>query len=111
MWYSRKYDNAPMPNAVFINGGVAVHATQHVSRLGSAGVARLHSFGARQRKDVLQFSSASRFENDPRVDLWHAEMARSSDGQPQRTATALRRAAERQLLVLELEDVSAKLGL
>lgn len=35
MWYSRKYDMAPMPNAVFINGGVAVHATQHVSRLGS----------------------------------------------------------------------------
>jgi lipoprotein-anchoring transpeptidase ErfK/SrfK len=34
MWYSRKYDNAPMPNAVFINGGVAVHATQHVSSLG-----------------------------------------------------------------------------
>ncbi|NOT71096.1 MAG: L,D-transpeptidase [Hyphomicrobium sp.] len=35
MWYSRKYDNAPMPNAVFINGGVAVHATPHVSRLGN----------------------------------------------------------------------------
>lgn len=35
MWYSRKYDNAPMPHAVFINGGVAVHATSHVSRLGS----------------------------------------------------------------------------
>ena len=35
MWYSRKYDMAPMPHAVFIHGGVAVHATQHVSRLGS----------------------------------------------------------------------------
>lgn len=35
MWYSRKYDMAPMPNAVFINGGVAVHATQHVGALGS----------------------------------------------------------------------------
>ncbi len=35
MWYSRKYDMAPMPHAVFINGGVAVHATQHVSNLGS----------------------------------------------------------------------------
>jgi L,D-transpeptidase catalytic domain len=34
MWYSRKYDNAPMPNAVFISGGVAIHATQHVSSLG-----------------------------------------------------------------------------
>jgi lipoprotein-anchoring transpeptidase ErfK/SrfK len=35
MWYSRKYDWAPMPNAVFINGGVAVHGTYAVSRLGS----------------------------------------------------------------------------
>jgi lipoprotein-anchoring transpeptidase ErfK/SrfK len=35
MWYSKKYDNAPMPNAVFINGGVAVHGTEYVSRLGS----------------------------------------------------------------------------
>ena len=34
MWYSRKYDNAPMPNAVFINGGVAIHATPHVRALG-----------------------------------------------------------------------------
>lgn len=34
MWYSKQYDNAPMPNAVFINGGVAIHATPHVSSLG-----------------------------------------------------------------------------
>lgn len=34
MWYSRKYDNAPMPNAVFFSGGVAVHATQAVGLLG-----------------------------------------------------------------------------
>lgn len=35
MWYSRKYDMAPMPNAVFINGGVAVHGTSHTKYLGS----------------------------------------------------------------------------
>lgn len=35
MWYSRKYDMAPMPHAVFIHGGVAVHGTQHLSRLGT----------------------------------------------------------------------------
>lgn len=34
MWYSRKYDMAPMPHAVFINGGVAVHATSAVGMLG-----------------------------------------------------------------------------
>lgn len=34
MWYSKKYDNAPMPNAVFISGGVAIHATYATSMLG-----------------------------------------------------------------------------
>lgn len=31
---SRKYDNAPMPFAVFYNGGYAVHATTDIKRLG-----------------------------------------------------------------------------
>ncbi|MEZ5856386.1 MAG: L,D-transpeptidase [Hyphomicrobiaceae bacterium] len=34
MWYSRKYDDAPMPHSVFFVGGVAVHATQAISMLG-----------------------------------------------------------------------------
>jgi lipoprotein-anchoring transpeptidase ErfK/SrfK len=34
MWYSRKYDNAPMPHSIFFHGGYAVHATPHVMRLG-----------------------------------------------------------------------------
>lgn len=34
MWYSRKYDNAPMPHSVFFHGGYAVHATNHVKKLG-----------------------------------------------------------------------------
>jgi lipoprotein-anchoring transpeptidase ErfK/SrfK len=34
MWYSRKYDMSPMPHAVFIHGGVAVHGTQYVRSLG-----------------------------------------------------------------------------
>lgn len=42
---SRKYDDAPMPYAVFFNGGYAVHATYDVKRLGrpaSHGCVRLH---------------------------------------------------------------------
>ncbi|WP_455271312.1 L,D-transpeptidase [Rhizobium herbae] len=42
---SRKYDNAPMPFAVFFNGGYAVHATFDLKRLGrpaSHGCIRLH---------------------------------------------------------------------
>ncbi|AWC22128.1 L,D-transpeptidase catalytic domain [Aminobacter sp. MSH1] len=45
MWYSRKYDNAPMPHSVFFNGGYAVHATNQINRLGrpaSHGCVRLH---------------------------------------------------------------------
>ncbi len=45
MWYSKKYDNAPMPHSVFFNGGYAVHATDAVKRLGrpaSHGCVRLH---------------------------------------------------------------------
>lgn len=34
MWYSRKYDNAPMPHSLFYNGGFAVHATYATRRLG-----------------------------------------------------------------------------
>ena len=34
MWYSRKYDMAPMPHAVFFKNGAAIHATQAVGSLG-----------------------------------------------------------------------------
>lgn len=57
MWYSRKYDNAPMPNAVFINGGVAIHATQHVSSLGrpaSHGCIRLAPGNAKTFYNLVQ---------------------------------------------------------
>jgi lipoprotein-anchoring transpeptidase ErfK/SrfK len=42
---SRKYDNAPMPYAIFFNGGYAIHATFDLKRLGrpaSHGCIRLH---------------------------------------------------------------------
>jgi lipoprotein-anchoring transpeptidase ErfK/SrfK len=35
MWHSRKYEMAPMPFAVFYNGGYAVHGTTAESRLGT----------------------------------------------------------------------------
>ncbi|MBN9242012.1 MAG: L,D-transpeptidase [Mesorhizobium sp.] len=48
-WYSRKYDNAPMPHSVFFHGGYAVHATTYIKRLGqpaSHGCVRLHPAAA-----------------------------------------------------------------
>ena len=68
MWYSRKYDNAPMPHSIFFHGGYAVHATDAIKRLGqpaSHGCVRLHpenaaslyalvkSFGAANTKIVI----------------------------------------------------------
>jgi L,D-transpeptidase catalytic domain len=34
MHYSRKYDNAPMPNAIFFHRGYAIHGTYATGRLG-----------------------------------------------------------------------------
>lgn len=34
MHYSKKYDNAPMPNSIFFHGGYAIHATYDVKNLG-----------------------------------------------------------------------------
>lgn len=44
-WYSRKYDNAPMPHSIFFRGGYAIHGTTAVRSLGRAashGCIRLH---------------------------------------------------------------------
>jgi lipoprotein-anchoring transpeptidase ErfK/SrfK len=34
MWYSKQYDNSPMPHSVFFKDGAALHATQWTSQLG-----------------------------------------------------------------------------
>jgi lipoprotein-anchoring transpeptidase ErfK/SrfK len=49
MWHSRKYDNAPMPWAVFYYGGFAIHGTGYVKQLGrpaSHGCVRLQTANA-----------------------------------------------------------------
>jgi len=54
---SRKYDNAPMPWAIFFNGGYAVHATYDLKRLGrpaSHGCVRLHPKDAAVFFDLAQ---------------------------------------------------------
>jgi lipoprotein-anchoring transpeptidase ErfK/SrfK len=33
-WYSKKYDNAPMPHSIFFYGGYAIHGTYEISELG-----------------------------------------------------------------------------
>lgn len=49
MWYSRKYNNSPMPYSIFFHGGYAVHGTNHIRSLGrpaSHGCVRLHPSNA-----------------------------------------------------------------
>lgn len=45
IWYSKKYDNAPMPHAIFFLGGYAIHgtyATRWLGRPASHGCVRLN---------------------------------------------------------------------
>jgi lipoprotein-anchoring transpeptidase ErfK/SrfK len=45
VYYSKKYDNAPMPHAIFFTGGFAIHGTEYIRSLGgpaSHGCVRLH---------------------------------------------------------------------
>lgn len=50
-YFSRKYDNAPMPHAIFFHGGYAIHGTTAIKSLGqpaSHGCVRLHPDNARR---------------------------------------------------------------
>lgn len=56
-WFSRVYDNAPMPNSVFFHYGYAVHGTNHIRSLGrpaSHGCVRLHPANARKLFDLIK---------------------------------------------------------
>ena len=52
-WYSRKYDNAPMPFSIFFYRGYAVHGTTEVRHLGRAASAWLREAASRQRGDAV----------------------------------------------------------
>ncbi|MCX5512004.1 hypothetical protein C3941_08025 [Kaistia algarum] len=59
MWYSKKYDNAPMPSSIFFHGGYAVHGTQHIRSLGrpaSHGCVRLDPNNARTLYSLVKSS-------------------------------------------------------
>src|SRR3712207_2331068 len=57
MWYSSKYDNAPMPHSIFFRGGYAIHGTNDIRRLGrpaSHGCVRLHPGHARTLYNLVK---------------------------------------------------------
>jgi lipoprotein-anchoring transpeptidase ErfK/SrfK len=56
-WLSRIYYNAPMPHAIFFNGGIAIHGSYDIARLGgpaSHGCVRLHPGNATVLFDLIQ---------------------------------------------------------
>jgi len=61
MWYSRKYDNSPMPHSIFFYGGYAIHGTDAVKALGrpaSHGCIRLHPSNARTLYNLVKAHGA-----------------------------------------------------
>jgi lipoprotein-anchoring transpeptidase ErfK/SrfK len=57
VYFSKKYDNAPMPNAVFFKGGYAIHGTYSVRQLGrpaSHGCVRLDPDHAEELYELVQ---------------------------------------------------------
>jgi lipoprotein-anchoring transpeptidase ErfK/SrfK len=57
VYYSRKYDNSPMPNSVFFKGGYAIHGSNYVKSLGrpaSHGCVRLHPSNAAKLYSLVQ---------------------------------------------------------
>lgn len=57
VYYSRKYDNSPMPNSIFFHGGYAIHGTGYVKSLGrpaSHGCIRLHPNNAAKLYSLVQ---------------------------------------------------------
>jgi lipoprotein-anchoring transpeptidase ErfK/SrfK len=61
MWYSRKYDNSPMPHSIFFRGGYAIHGTNYVKSLGrpaSHGCIRLAPGNARALYNLVRAHGA-----------------------------------------------------
>ncbi len=61
MWYSRKYDNSPMPHSIFFHGGYAIHGTDAIRSLGrpaSHGCIRLHPGNAKRLYNLVKAHGA-----------------------------------------------------
>jgi len=55
-YFSRKYDNAPMPYSIFFKGGYAIHGTTAIKSLGrpaSHGCVRLHPSNAKALYELV----------------------------------------------------------
>ena len=65
MWYSRKYDNSPMPHSIFFKGGYAIHGTEYIKRLGtpaSQSCVRLHPDNAAELYSLVEENGMANME-------------------------------------------------
>jgi len=63
VWFSKKYDNSPMPNSVFFDGGIAIHGSYHIRSLGhpaSHGCVRLRPDNAERLFALVEKYGISR---------------------------------------------------
>ena len=97
VYHSKKYDNAPMPHAVFFYYGYAIHGTNKVHHLGPARVPRLRAARAAERDQALQPDEGRR-----RNDHDHRIATRPAADQCRRQR---RRPADRRKLVVGLRAV------
>lgn len=73
-YFSRTYDNAPMPHSIFFHHGFAIHGTNQIGRLGrpaSKGCVRLHPGNARTLFNMVRRAGMDRtrvvITNGPRI--------------------------------------------
>jgi len=75
-WYSRKYDNSPMPYSIFFAGGYAIHGSYEISHIGrpaSHGCIRLHP-----RNAAVLFRLVRANEGDTRIVVTGERQTRSA---------------------------------
>ncbi len=78
LWYSKQYDNAPMPHSIFFKGGAAIHATSSIYLLGTpashgcvrlspSNAARLYGLVSRHGKERTEITVHGRPKYAPQV--------------------------------------------
>lgn len=114
MWRSRKYDNAPMPYAIFFDGGYAVHGTKALSRLGrpaSHGCIRIDTKHAKMLFNLVKKHGRHRTKIAINGDYkWSPaqKVFASKTRARNRVRTARRRAAARHASIVRSDSVKLR---
>ncbi len=93
MWYSRQYDYAPMPHAIFFSGGAAIHATYATGKLGqpaSHGCVRLAAQNAKTLYKMVTAHGKSRTRIRVRGTPRYPSRAAAADRRRARDASVVR---------------------